>query len=155
MPLYLTLFGVFSLSGIFWFVSAEGFSVAAGVTGDPRFDGCSLPLLLAASQCVGLTLVYAGGQGLLAWSTKLKARVDKLDMEKLEAAAVSTLFCAAVTGLPPLLAIAAVAGSVKLRVTTFLVVTFSGRFVRFALLYHFGSAIFGMLGLPLPESLPF
>ena len=89
MPLYLTLFGVFSLSGIFWFVSAEGFSVAAGVTGDPRFDGCSLPLLLAASQCVGLTLVYAGGQGLLAWSTKLKARVDKLDMEKLEAATAS------------------------------------------------------------------
>ena len=40
LPLYLTLFGVFSLSGIFWFVSAEGFSVAAGVTGDPRFDGC-------------------------------------------------------------------------------------------------------------------
>lgn len=152
---YLGVFFVFIVSGFLWFVSAETYAIAAGVTQDPRYHGMILAMTLAASQTFGYCVGYFCGQTLMKWSDKLCEKVQNLDTEKFEKATAATLMCGAITGVPPLAALAIVAGTLKTRLSVFVTMVFVGRAFRFAILYYFGQRIWSALGWRAPEALPF
>ena len=108
------------------------------------------------AAAVGLSLVAALGQtaGKVVWYVAAKRSMDsdwvqrKLDKPKIREAyerweertrgrpwyAAGVLFASASVGLPPLLIMAVIAGSLHMRLGVFLASTFVGRFLRFYLI---------------------
>jgi membrane protein YqaA with SNARE-associated domain len=155
MFLYLKIFLASTVSGVIWVVSAEGFATYAGVTGDPRFNGWLLALTLALGQTLGFIAVYFFGNSLLRLSTKLRTKVESFDKEKFENTTVISLFFGSIIGIPPLLVMAIISGTIRYDFRRFVLIIFSCRFCRFALLYYFAKTITTALGWEVPASLPF
>jgi membrane protein YqaA with SNARE-associated domain len=154
MAPYLTVLLVFTLSGLFPIISAEGFAAAAGLTGDPRFSCVPLSITLASSQLVSFSLLYFVGDGVVRWFPKIEGRLDAL-RPRLEKATWPTIVISSIIGIPPLLAIGPLAGSLRVGLLRYLGVVFLARVGRFAVLYHFGDQIMMLFGDRAPSSLPF
>lgn len=156
---YIKVYLIFLVSGVFWIVSAEGFALCAGAIQDERFIGVVLGMVLAATQLTGYLVTYHLGQFFLNWSQKLRDQVEKLDKDKLHTSGAVTLFLASVCGVPPLAALAVVAGTINYDKIKFMAIVFTGRSIRFSALFYFGTTIVKLLEpimeIKIPEKLPF
>lgn len=144
--LYLKVFFTFIVSGVFWVVNAELFAAAAGVSGDERFNGWLLALALGAAQTVCFTLVYYFGNTLMRLSKRIRCKVEDFDVERFERSTVVLLVLASITGLPPLVVLAIVAGSMKYNIRRYVLIVFSCRCLRFAILYFFAQNLIDFFG---------
>lgn len=144
--LYLKVFLTFIVSGVFWVVNAELFAAAAGVSGDERFNGWLLALALGSAQTVCFVLVYYFGNTLMRWSTRLRCKVQNFDMERFENCTAITLVLGSIFGLPPLVVLAIIAGTVKYSIRRYILIVFSCRCLRFAILYFFAQTIIDFFG---------
>lgn len=155
--LYFKVFLTFIVSGVFWVVNAELFAAAAGVSGDERFNGWFLALTLGSSQTVCFVLVYYFGNTLMRWSKKIRCKVENFDMERFESCTAILLVLGSIFGLPPLVVLAVIAGSVRYSIQRYVAIVFVCRCIRFAILFFFAQSIIDFFGWDIQGamSLPF
>jgi membrane protein YqaA with SNARE-associated domain len=157
MLLYIKILLASIFSGVIWVISAEGFAMYAGVSGDLRFNGWLLALALSIGQSLGFIGVYFFGHSLLSLSKRLRDKVECFDVEKFENTTAISLLFGSVIGIPPLLVMAVISGTIRYRLGRFIVIVFTCRYLRFVLLYYFAKSLAATFGLEIPEhlALPF
>jgi membrane protein YqaA with SNARE-associated domain len=145
MILWLTTF-VFSVaSALLPFLPMEAYIIAAGAAEGGTPAAIALGIAAGAGATVGKIVWYevARRGADSAWaqkklsSPKVKATYDKwLDrMQGRPVYAIAIMFLAASVGIPPLLAMAAVGGLLKMPLWAFIPTVFVGRTIRFTLLF--------------------
>lgn len=119
-------------SPIVWLLNAEAWVVGHSIR------GVDLPVLLAAaaalSQVTTFCLLYRGGDAILAYLPRLRARLEKFDVARYRGAGYAVLALASVLGFPPLVLLALVARTLHYRFAPFVVICLAGRLVRFLVL---------------------
>ena len=107
------------------------------------------PLLVGASLALGQNLtyilVYLGGDALVNRWQWLKTKVVKARAKikgNMERGFLATAAIAGIIGIPPALAMPALAPSFKVSCAKVIAVTFTTRFIRFTLLAIFGESLF-------------
>ncbi len=134
---YLAAFFVGFASPVVWLLNAEALAILAGLVGARPWP--AVGLTLACGQIACLSLLFYGGEGLCRRVAPLRRhlerfRADPRRLERTRAGATWALVTAALFGLPPLMAMAALAPGLGLRYRTFFGVAFGGRLLRFCLL---------------------
>jgi membrane protein YqaA with SNARE-associated domain len=120
-------------------VSIELALVAAATTGSSGRLLLAQVLAAAAGQMVGKSCFFLGGRGVHVWRKRNKARPPRSERlsrlmaraARQRAAAASTVFVSAFTGLPPFALVSTLAGAWRLRLAAFFVVGLAGRSARF------------------------
>ena len=120
-------------------VSIELVLVAAAATGSSGRLLVAQVLAAAVGQMLGKTCFFLGGRGVLVWARRERpARRRSECLTRLlgrarrqRAAAASTVFLSAFTGLPPFALVSALAGAWRLRLASFFAVGLAGRAARF------------------------
>ena len=145
LVLWLSMFGLSLASALLPFLPIEAF-IVGGAAAQPGVGAAvSLGIAAGAGATVGKVIWYqlARRGTASAWaqrkldSPKVKAGYERWSarMEGRPVYAGGVMFVAASAGLPPLLAMAAVAGALKMRMWVFLPTVFVGRSLRFGLLF--------------------
>ncbi len=112
----------------------------------PQLPWGWLALTAAVGQMIGKVIFYYAGQGTLMLPARLRREPDRQragrwthQLNRFQETAqrrpiwmAGLMLTSALTGLPPFAAISVLAGMVKVRLATFLIIGLVGRFVRFA-----------------------
>ena len=123
-------------------VSIELALVAAAATGTSGGVLVAQVFLAAVGQMLGKSCFFLGGRNAFARWTRRKELHGRRGAQRLRrvvaraarrrAAAASTVFVSAVTGLPPFAIVSTLAGAWRLRLSSFFVLGLAGRSARFA-----------------------
>ncbi|KRB77321.1 hypothetical protein ASE01_11345 [Nocardioides sp. Root190] len=145
MILWLTTFAFSVASALLPFLPMEAYILAAGAAEGGTGAAISLGIAAGAGATVGKIVWYEvarrGAES--AWaqrklsSPKVKANYEKW-VERMQGRPVygiGIMFLAASVGIPPLLAMAAVGGLLKMPLWAFIPTVFVGRTIRFTLLF--------------------
>ena len=127
------------LAGFVPFISIEvALLVTAGTHGSTRLL-LALAIAAALGMMVGKTCFFVGGRSAFAWSRRRSSRRPRLRLPGFvhratdkPPVAAATVFVSAATGLPPFAVVSPLAGSWRLRLSSFFVVGFAGKSARFA-----------------------
>lgn len=145
MILWLTTFAFSVASALLPFLPMEAYILAAGAAEGGTSAAIALGIAAGAGATVGKIVWYEvarrGSES--AWaqrklnSPKLKASYEKWvsRMQGRPVYAIGIMFLAASVGIPPLLAMAAVGGLLKMPMWAFIPTVFIGRTIRFTLLF--------------------
>lgn len=145
MSEFLLVAGVFALalaSAFVPLVSIELALVLAAATGTSGRLLVVQVLVAATGQMIGKSCFFLGGRTAFTHWTKREKRPRSRGGQRLgrlvaraarqRTAAAMTVFISAVTGLPPLAIVSALAGAWRLRLSSFFVLGLAGRSARFA-----------------------
>lgn len=145
MILWLTTFAFSVASALLPFLPMEAYIIAAGAAEGGTSAAISLGIAAGAGATVGKIVWYeAARRGAeSAWaqkkltSPKVKDSYEKWlgRMKGRPAYAILVMFVASSVGIPPLLAMAAVGGLLKMPLWAFVPTVFVGRTIRFTLLF--------------------
>ncbi|NYJ00836.1 membrane protein YqaA with SNARE-associated domain [Nocardioides thalensis] len=145
MILWLSTFGFSIASALLPFLPIEVYIVGAGAAEPGVPAAVSLGIAAGAGATIGKIIWYeAARRGIdSAWAQKklakpkVKASYEKWlgRMQGRPVYAAVIMFLAASAGIPPLLAMAAVGGLLKMPMWTFIPTVFVGRTIRFTLLF--------------------
>ena len=126
------------LAGFVPFISIElALLVSAGTHGSTRLL-LALAIVAALGMMVGKCCFFLGGRSAFAWRERReKKRRLRLPAflnraTKRPPVAAATVFVSAATGLPPFAVVSPLAGSWRLRLSSFFMVGFAGKVTRFA-----------------------
>ena len=100
--------------------------------------------IAAAGQCVGYVVLYTAGTSLMRLWPRLARKVDaarEQTLHRLSAGFLPTTGCAAVFGVPPMVAVAAIAPAFELGLLPLVGVAFGGRFLRFTVAAGAGGSL--------------
>jgi membrane protein YqaA with SNARE-associated domain len=136
--IYLATLIISVLSGLVPVVNGELYLIAAIlVTGDPVV-ALVLAVIVAIGQMIAKIGLYFAARGAteLGRSTRLGAKLERAQLlvERWRGKPLTLLSISAVTGLPPFYLVCLVAGVVRIRFATFLVIGLAGRVIRFVAL---------------------
>ena len=143
---FLTLLGVACVGSVFWVVSPEVLSAVYG--SQLGWNPLAVGLTAATSQCGVYVVLYHGGEALMKrWAhlERLIALVKSRFASQLERNYLGMLILGGVSGLPPVIALVALAPGFGITVRKMLVATFAARTLRFASLAAFGEAVLPVL----------
>lgn len=145
MILWLTTFAFSVASALLPFLPMEAYILAAGAAEGGTAAAIGLGIAAGAGATVGKIVWYeAARRGADSpWaqkklsSPKIKRSYDKwvARMHGRPAYAIGVMFIASSVGIPPLLAMAAVGGLLKMPLWAFIPTVFVGRTIRFTLLF--------------------
>jgi membrane protein YqaA with SNARE-associated domain len=136
--IYLATLIISVLSGLVPVVNGELYLIAAIlVAGDPVV-ALVLAVIVAIGQMIAKIGLYFTARGAteLGRSTRLGAKLERAQLlvERWRGKPLTLLSISAVTGLPPFYLVSLVAGVVRIRFATFLVIGLAGRVIRFVAL---------------------
>lgn len=143
--LYLQTFFWCIPSPLLWVMNAELWVIYHAL------KGAELPWLLAlmaagAQTCTFVFLFFAGD-----WVTRkiprLRAKLDRFDVERYRAWSYTAFSFGAVTGAPPHVLLAILARSLHARFVPFFTITAAGRVVRFFVLAYAPETLAGWFGV--------
>lgn len=145
MSEFLLVAGVFALAFVSAFVpvvSIELALVMAAATGTSGRMLVVQVIVAAAGQMIGKSCFFLGGRtAFIHWTRREKPRRSRggrrlgrlvARAARQRAAAAVTVLVSAVTGLPPFAVVSALAGTWRLRLSSFFVLGLAGRSARFA-----------------------
>lgn len=150
MTALLLAFGVGVASALLPFFNVEAYLPVIGLHSDPALT-VGLALVAAAGQTLGKVVWYVlGARG--TESTWLQKKLDKgkrretyerwsIRLTQQPLLSTGIMLASSFVGLPPLLVMAVVAGSVRMSMTIFLSTVLVGRLARFWLLLEGASAL--------------
>ena len=135
LAVWLTTFGVAVLSAVIPVINIEIYLLGASALA-PR--EMVIPLIVAGTlgQVVGkIALYYAGTGALKLPGKRLKAALQKMNTQMQERPNMGSalVFVSATVGLPPYYLVTLAAGAARMNLAMFLVVSFVGRLIRFAI----------------------
>ena len=141
-------------SPIVWLLNAEAIAVLSGLSASRPV--WLVALVLTAGQVTMFTALYFGGDRLLRRIGPLRRQIDRLAadpvrLERWRRRATATVAAAALVGLPPMSAFAAIAPALGVRYRTLALVATAGRGLRFLLLASLPQLFAGWFPV---ESLP-
>lgn len=133
------------VSGLIPFLNSEIFVLALAALTDKPGALMTIATLGALGQILAMMLLYASGSGFLNvgfLQPKNPQRLEKLTrlrerMTRYRGSAYSVLFIAASTGLPPVFMVSVVCGILRVNLSRFILIAFSARILRFAILVWF------------------
>jgi len=133
--------GIFLLALIAGFlplISVELALIAYAATHGSTGLLLALAVAAAAGMMVGKTCFFLGGRSALDWHER-RSRPRRLRLPRFLSRATSrpqvaaaTVFVSAATGVPPFAVVSPLAGSWRLRLSSFFVMGFAGKSARFA-----------------------
>ncbi len=129
------------VGSVFWFVSAEGSAMYYGSLG---YHPLLIGLLAALGQCVMYVILYHGGSRLVARWSWLARKVEALRMRyerRLTTGYLSVSSVAAVTGVPPLVALMTLGSAFGARFWHLWPLALAGRTIRFTVLAAVGEEL--------------
>jgi len=93
-------------------------------------------LMATAGTMVGKMVLYMAGRGALKLRIRGRAKVDAFldEMERRQGVTGSLLFVSASVGMPPFYIVTVASGAMRLAVSRFLALGFTGRLLRYAVL---------------------
>ena len=135
LGIYAGTFAVAAISSVLPFVAIDVFLVGVALIAPPW----ALPAvvaLAAAGQVVGKLPIYFASRGVAALNGPHRARLDRVRrwIARWARTPRSLLFASAVFGLPPFSIVATAAGVLGIGTRAFVVLVFTGRGLRFAVL---------------------
>lgn len=137
----LTILGLSFVGAVFWVLSTEGLAMYYGALGwHPALVG----LLCSIGQNANYVVLYFGGKTLIERWTWLREKVGIVEDRYhswLRQGYLITTFIASLVGLPPVVAMVALAPGFHIRLPVLLTVTLVGRFIRFTVLALSGEAL--------------
>lgn len=136
--IYLATLIISVLSGLVPVVNGELYLIAAIVVADDPVVALVLAVIVALGQMIAkIGLYYAAlGATELGRSTRLGAKLERAQLliERWQGKPLTLLFVSAVTGLPPFYLVSLLAGLLRIRFGTFLLLGIIGRVIRFVAL---------------------
>lgn len=139
----LLLLAVSFVGQIVWILSPEAMAILYGRQISPPLVG----LLCATGQLPMHLLLYAGGARILP-RLPFMARTIERTRTRLSASArpyLATTFVSAIIGLPPIVAMTALAAGFGIGPRRLLAVTYAGRLIRFTTLAAGGASLVALL----------
>jgi membrane protein YqaA with SNARE-associated domain len=135
------------VSGLVPIINSEVYLIfVSSVTSQPAL--LPVALLSAFGQMVSKTILFYAGRGLLSIDFgKYKNKIDAAQRKLVESKNKTDLvvFFSATIGLPPFYVISIAAGTLKMRVSRFVVAGFVGRSIRFASIIYFPQLVFWLI----------
>jgi membrane protein YqaA with SNARE-associated domain len=138
----LTLIGICFVGGLFWVANAEATAILYGA--QLGWNPLLVGIVSALSQCAMYTLLFWGGDWLIAKWTWLGRKVEKTRARfkaRLDKSYLTMTATGALVGLPPMTVMALLAGGFNVRLRTLLAIAFGLRFVRFTVLAAVGTQL--------------
>jgi membrane protein YqaA with SNARE-associated domain len=132
------------IGAVFWVVSTEGLATTFGAVG---WHPLTVGLVCSLGQNVTYVMIYLGGERLIERWEWLQTRIDRVRKrlgERLERSYLALTVIGGLTGLPPIVAMVALAPSMQVRLRTVLTITLPARFLRFTTLAYAGEKILAM-----------
>jgi membrane protein YqaA with SNARE-associated domain len=143
----LLLFGTAAAASVFWFIPV--WATCALYSSQLGWPPWLVGLVAASAQCVGYSGLYAAGDRLAgAWPGFAK-RVESARLRwsgRLDHAYLPSTVLGGLTGVPPMVALAALAPAFEVPLAPFLGCVFVGRVVRFTLFAGAGQGLMAWLG---------
>ncbi|MHB8877951.1 MAG: hypothetical protein ACYC8T_30010 [Myxococcaceae bacterium] len=127
-----SLFGIAFVSGVFWICNAE--TTSAYYVAELGWNPVTVALVCTAGQLTLYTLLFRAGGWLIlrwGWLDRLVVRLRARHGERLAKRYLTTSVFAALFGVPPLAAMAALAGGFSVPIYRFLAIATGVRFLRF------------------------
>lgn len=140
---FLWLIGVSFVGAIFWILNVETAAIYYG--GELAWHPLAVGLTAAVGQNLNYIFLYKGGDVLIhrwGWLGKKVEATKKRFRKKLETRYLWLTAVAALIGIPPLVAMVALASGFNKSLRAILLVTFPIRTLRFTILAIFGESIF-------------
>lgn len=144
---FLSLLAFSFAGGIVWIFNVESAAVLYG--GKSAWHPLAVGLTCAAGQTLAYTFLFYCGDWLYAhwrWAGRKIERTRLKYGERLSKSFLTLTAPAALVGLPPMTAMAALAGSFQVRPLPLLAIAFSLRVVRFTLLAAVGQPLLSWWG---------
>ncbi len=142
----ISLFVTSIIGAVFWVISTEVQASAYGAMGwNPLLVG----LVCSAGQNVTYVVLYLGGERLMgrwSWLATRVHRVREQHGERLRRSYLAMTIVGGLTGIPPIVAMVALAPGFNVRLRTVLAITLPARFIRFTILAVAGSEILAWWG---------
>ncbi len=138
----LSIIGLSFVGAVFWVISTEGLAMYYG--GALGWHPVWIGLLCSLGQNANYVCFYFGGKTLVErwrWLAAKVAFVEKRYHHSLQKGYLITTGFSAVFGVPPVIAMAALASGFHIRLQHFLAVSLAGRWLRFTILAWSGDAI--------------
>ncbi len=136
--IYLATLIVSVLSGLVPVVNGELYLVAAILVADDPTIALVLAVLVAVGQMIAKIGLYHAALGAtrLGRTTRLGAKLERAQelAQRWRNKPLTVLFVSAVTGLPPFYLVSLLAGVLRIRFVTFVVLGLVGRVIRFVAL---------------------
>jgi membrane protein YqaA with SNARE-associated domain len=126
-------------SGIIWLFNAEAACILAAGSG--RWSPVTVGVVCALGQTLAYTFLYFGGTWLRDHWRWWRAQLERAETRwgrVLQRSFLALTAPAALIGIPPMTAMAALAGSFKVRFLWMIAIALIGRSVRFQVLAHAG-----------------
>ncbi len=135
---YLAVFVIAILSGVFPLTNAEATMIALGAGSSYEWPKLvALAVITALGQSITHASVYFSARGIASASAKkrprLEAKIAKAHelAKRWEKSEISLMVLGATVGIPPQVLVAIVAGVIGIRFRTFVLIDIGGRIVRF------------------------
>ena len=139
----LLLIGYSVIGAIFWVINVESLAILYGAT--RGWNPLLVGVLLATGQNITYVALYFGGDQLIhRWDwlgTRVKKVFDRFG-DNLRQRFLGVTALAGLTGLPPAVAMPALAPGAGVKLISVISVTFTTRVIRFTILAWFGEAIY-------------
>ncbi len=136
--IYLATLIISVLSGLVPVVNGELYLIAAIVVADDPVVALVLAVIVALGQMIAKIGLYYAARGAteLGRSTRLGAKLERAQLlaRRWQGKPLTLLFVSAVTGLPPFYLVSLLAGLLRIRFGTFLLLGIIGRVIRFVAL---------------------
>jgi membrane protein YqaA with SNARE-associated domain len=136
--IYLATLLISVLSGLVPIVNGELYLIAAIVVADDPVVALVLAVIVALGQMIAKIGLYHAARGAteLGRSTRIGAKLERAQLlvERWQGKPLTLLFVSAVTGLPPFYLVSLLAGILRIRFGTFLLLGIVGRAIRFVAL---------------------
>ena len=141
-------------SAVIWVFNAELFVLLAALAGARH--PWLLALAAGAGQTAGFCALYLFGERILRWRllSGTKAKLATIDPERLRTGGITLLLLGGFIGLPPMTALAVVAGSLRWPLWKFAVLCFAGRSLRYGVSAYAPQTVMSILHIA-PKPLPF
>ncbi|HSK03931.1 MAG TPA: VTT domain-containing protein [Kofleriaceae bacterium] len=136
--IYLATLIISVLSGLVPVVNGELYLIAAIVVADDPVVALVLAVIVALGQMIAKIGLYHAARGAteLGRSTRFGQKLERAQLlvERWQGKPLTLLFVSAVTGLPPFYLVSLLAGILRIRFGTFLLLGIVGRVIRFVAL---------------------
>jgi len=137
LGIYVGTFVVCFLAGLIPLINAELWLLAVTLMIASPAPLPAVVVLAAAGQMLAKVLLYYAAQGVIDLPTgRFAARVEKAraKIEKWKERPRWVLWASSILGLPPFYVISLLAGALKIRLRTFVMIGMTGRVLRFSVL---------------------
>jgi hypothetical protein len=140
---FLSLLGISFVGAIFWLLNVEAAAIYYG--GELAWHPLAVGLTAALGQNLNYIFLYKGGDALIhrwKWLGRKVENTRERFSKQMNSGYLWLTAVAALFGIPPVVAMVALASGFNKSLKSILLITYPVRVIRFTILAHFGESLF-------------